>query len=136
MDVALALLADFANQSADGKLNVLGVFDTIYAPQYPALHPEMKLVIRFRLHPAELEEPPKRIQIQLRDDLGKKVAELGGEIKVAIPEGAARPSGEMVSSDFILGINGLPLEHPGSYEFVVLVNGDVKASVPLKAAQR
>jgi hypothetical protein len=135
MDVALALLADFANQSVDGKLNVLGVFDTIYAAQYPAVHPEMKLVIRFRLHPAELEEPPKRIQIQLRDDQGKKVAELGGEIKVVLPEGGP-PSGEMVSSDFILGINGLPLEHPGSYEFVVLVNSDVKASVPLKAAQR
>jgi hypothetical protein len=34
MDVALAVLADFANSSADGKLNILGIFDTVYAEQY------------------------------------------------------------------------------------------------------
>ncbi len=34
MDAALALLADFANESTDGKLNILGVFDTIYAARY------------------------------------------------------------------------------------------------------
>ena len=133
MDVALALLADFANQSADGKLNVLGVFDVIYAEKYPAVHPEMKLVIRFRMHPAEIGES-KRIQIQLRDDQGRKLMELEGQITVPAPEG--HRSGEMISADSILGINGLQLEAPGTYEFVILVNGDVKASVPVKAVQR
>ncbi len=31
MEVTLALLADSANVSADAKLNILGVFDTIFA---------------------------------------------------------------------------------------------------------
>ncbi len=94
----------------------------------------MKLVLRFRLHPAELEEP-KRIQIQFRDDQGKKLMELGGTMTTPVRE-AGRPAGQMASTDLILGINGLWLETPGSYEFVILVNGELKASVPLKAVQR
>lgn len=56
MNAKLALLADFANQSADGMLNILGAFDTIYAVKSPAVHPEMKLVVRFEVHPAEAEQ--------------------------------------------------------------------------------
>ena len=32
MDVSLARLADAANTSRDGKLNLLGIFDAIQAP--------------------------------------------------------------------------------------------------------
>ncbi len=134
MDVAVALLADFANQSVDGKLNILGVFDTIYSIKYPAVHPEMKLVLRFRMHPAEVDDP-KRVRIQLRDDHGRKLLELGGEMTVSPREGQVSP-GDMISSDSILGINGLPLEAPGAYEFVVLVNEEVKATIPFKAVLR
>ena len=34
-------------------LGLLGVFDRIWSDRYPAVHPEMKLVLRFELHPAE-----------------------------------------------------------------------------------
>lgn len=134
MKVTLALLADFANKAVDGKLNVLGVFDTIFAEKFPAVHPEMKLVIRFELHPAEMEEP-KKVQIQLRDAQGTKIFELSGEMNVQAPPGEG-PRGEMLHSDSILSMNGLPIQAPGNYEFVILVNGEVKAQVPFKAMMR
>ncbi len=131
MNVSLALLADYANSSADGKLNILGIFDTITAPSYPAVHPEMKLVVRFQMHPAESGQT-KKVQIQLRTDQGRKLLELGGDMTIETRDDVAS-AGQMVSADQILSLNGLTLEAPGSYEFVILVNGDVKATVPFLA---
>jgi hypothetical protein len=134
MKVTLALLADFANKSADGKLNILGVFSRIFAEKYPAIHPEMKLVVRFEMHPAELGQT-KRLQIQLRDEQGKQIFELAGDLTVE-PQTGAPSSGEMVHTDSILSLSGLPIDAPGTYEFVILVNGDVKGTVPFKAVVR
>jgi len=133
MNATLAVLADFANQSADGKLNILGAFDTIYAVKYPASHPEMKVVVRFELHPAEADQS-KALEIQFRDSDGRKLFALRGELRVTIREGS--PAGEMLSTHTILGINGLQLPAPGRYEFVVMVNGEIKALLPLRAIMR
>lgn len=135
MDVTLAVLADFANQSADGKLNILGIFDTVYAEQYPAAHPEMKLVVRFGIHPAEIGQQ-KHIEIQLRTDQGQRVFQFTVELALEPKEGQQIPAGEMITTDSILGINGLRIDAAGTYEFVILVNGEVKASVRLKAVLR
>ncbi len=135
MDVSLAVLADFANSSADGKLNILGIFDTVYAVQYPAAHPEMKLVVRFRLHPAEIGQT-KHVEIHLLTERGDRVFRFTVEIALEPKEGQQAPVGEMITTDSILGINGLRIDAPGTYEFVIMVNGEVKASVPLKAVVR
>jgi hypothetical protein len=48
MQVPLALLADHANVSAEGKLNLMGAFDVINARRFPAVHAQMHLVFRIR----------------------------------------------------------------------------------------
>src|SRR5919204_3250104 len=45
MRLSLALLADYANVSHDGKLNIMGIFGQIHAPQFPAVHAQMHLVL-------------------------------------------------------------------------------------------
>jgi hypothetical protein len=135
MDVTLAVLADFANTSADGKLNILGIFDTVYAEQYPAAHPEMKLVVRFRIHPAEIGQQ-KHIEIQLRTDQGQRLFQFTIELDLVEPKERQLPAGEMIATDSILGINGLRIAAAGTYEVVILVTGEVKASIPLKAVVR
>jgi hypothetical protein len=134
MELTLGLLADFANKSADGKLNILGVFNRIWADVYPCVHPEMKLVLRFELHPAEASET-KKLQIQLRTDEGRQLMDLAGEMPVAAPATPV-PRGEMIHVDQILGLNNFPIEAPGRYEFVILSNGEVKGTVPFTAAAR
>jgi hypothetical protein len=42
--IPLALLADSANVSQDGKLNILGIFENIMSFQFPVSHPTMALV--------------------------------------------------------------------------------------------
>lgn len=132
MNVELAVVADYANTSADGKLNILGIFNTIFAVSYPAVHPDMKLVIRFGVHPSEIG-PTRRLAIQLRSDDGRKVLEavLNWTITPSTSLGA-----ETLHADQVIGISGLRLEAPGSYEFVILVNDEVKAQIPFKAMMR
>ena len=48
MEVDLAVIADAANVSQEGKLNILGVFDTIWAREFPFRHATMVLVVRVR----------------------------------------------------------------------------------------
>ena len=48
MRVPLAVLADYANVTTDGKLNIMGIFNRIFASALPVVHPQMRLVMRFQ----------------------------------------------------------------------------------------
>jgi hypothetical protein len=124
MQVKLAVLADYANVTGDGKLNILGIFDRINLMQVPAVHPQMHLVLRLDAHPAELNRS-HAIEIRLQDPEGVVIFEVKGEI---VPQGEA---GRPVSTNQILTLNNLQLEKIGDYRFVVLVNGDVKSEISL-----
>lgn len=124
MQVNLAVLADYANVTGDGKLNILGIFDRINLVQIPAMHPQMHLVLRLEAHPAELDRA-HNVEIRLHDPEGTTIFEVKGEI---VPRGDA---GRTVSTNQILTLNNLQLEKVGDYVFVVLINNDVKTEIPL-----
>ena len=46
MNVELAVLADYATTTSDGKLIIAGVFDTINVAAFPAQHPVVCLALR------------------------------------------------------------------------------------------
>jgi hypothetical protein len=124
MQVNLAVLADYANVTGDGKLNILGIFDRINLMQVPAVHPQMHLVLRLEAHPAE-QDRAHAVEIRLQDPYGAVIFEVKGEI---VPHGEP---GTAVSTNQILTLNNLQLEKIGDYVFVVLINGDVKTEIPL-----
>jgi hypothetical protein len=49
MTADIFTLCDYAQES-DGKLTVVGAFDTIYARRFPAVHPSMCLALRLRFY--------------------------------------------------------------------------------------
>lgn len=53
MKATLAAIADGASVGAGDKLNVQGVFDTIFADTFPAVHARMVVVVRLQLEPAD-----------------------------------------------------------------------------------
>jgi hypothetical protein len=53
MDVQLAVLADSANLSQEGKLNILGEFDALYADVEPVTMPLMYFVAKVRVSVGE-----------------------------------------------------------------------------------
>jgi hypothetical protein len=129
MDVTLALLADGANVSREGKLNLLGLFDTIFARSFPTTHPQMQLVLRFE---AEASEAGARREVEVRFLAadGRVLFRLPGAVMVQ-----QRGAGDRVRMDQILMLNNVQLEAPGRYRFQVVLDGQVAAVVPLQVEQ-
>lgn len=125
MRVTLAVLADYANISQEGKLNILGIFDRIAVGELPTSLPQMHFIMRLEAHAAERERS-HAVEIRLHDPDGQAVFEIKGEV---VPRGGL--PGQPVLTNQILGINNLRLKQVGGYMFVVFVDNDLKAEVPL-----
>src|SRR6266536_1742557 len=105
MEVTLAVLADCANLTSDGKVNIMGIFGEINPPELPFMLPTMFLAIRFSASPAEVGLE-KHLSIVLHNDEGKQIFKL--ESKAVVPE-ANRP-GSKTLFDSIVGMNMMVFE--------------------------
>lgn len=124
MEVTLALLADAANVSQEGKLNILGSFANINAVDFPARHPEMQLVLRFEASPAEADSK-KNLEVKIMDEDGQQVAGFGGEIPLPSAQ-----SGKRIRIQTVMRIVDAVFPKRGDYTVTVLIDGDTKAEVP------
>lgn len=124
MDLTLALLADCANVSRDGKLNIMGIFEQIFAAQFPAVHPSMQLVTRVEATP--FETGTHAVRVAFSDADARELFAVPGTL--AVPESRA---GENVSVNQIFVFNGLILPAPGRYEFIVTVGAEELGRVAL-----
>ena len=129
MDIAFALLADAANVSREGKLNILGAFDRIYGAKFPLTWPRMVLVTRFVASPAEYGSE-KSLEIVTLDADGKQLGKATGKMKLPTREG-----GRELKINHVLPMT-MTFPAPGQYSIEVLVNGEPKAAVPLEVVQR
>ncbi len=125
MELTLALLADYANISREGKLNIMGIFEQIHAFSFPAVHAQMQLVIRLEASP--FEAGVHDVRVGFIDEDARELFAIPGVIH--IPESRA---GENLSANQIVVLNGIMLPHAGRYEFVVSVKGEELGRVPLR----
>ena len=123
------MLADAANISREGKLNILGAFDRIYGTKFPLHWPRMVLVTRFEASAAEFGSE-KSLEIITMDADGKKLGKASGKMKI----GEGR-TGRQIKINHVLPM-GMTFPAPGEYSIVILVNGESKATVPLEVVQR
>lgn len=129
IQVTLALLADYANVSREGKLNILGIFDRINAQSVPAVHPQMQLVMTLEADRGDADKE-HRVEIELIDADGTKLFSIGGNLKFGAP-----PPGEHVRINHIIQLNGLRFDRFGNYEFKILINNEVRKSVPISVVE-
>lgn len=123
------MLADAANISREGKLNILGAFDRIYGTKFPLHWPRMVLVTRFEASAAEFGSE-KSLEIITMDADGKKLGKASGKMKI----GEGR-TGRQIKINHVLPM-GMTFPTPGEYSIEILVNGESKATVPLEVVQR
>ena len=123
------MLADAANISREGKLNILGAFDRIYGTKFPLHWPRMVLVTRFEASAAEFGSE-KSLEIITMDADGKKLGKASGKMKI----GEGR-TGRQIKINHVLPM-GMTFPAPGEYSIEILVNGESKATVPLEVGQR
>ncbi len=129
MEILTAVICDSA-ADYNGKLCILGTFDTIYAHRFPAIHPHCALALRIVFRTAD--EGDHRFRVAFIDPDGKNVLPQEGEprfeVKVAeIPEKAS-----FISRNFVINLQGLPLEKPSLYSFDVHMDEQIVASIPLQ----
>jgi hypothetical protein len=127
VQVNLLVLCDAANVSREGKLNILGEFDSIHASAFPLTYPTMVLVVRLEAHPAEAGD--HRMKLHLFDeDGGDVVPPLEGEFPTGEPP---FPGVGIRTAPLILQMHGVRFDHPGHYSFELLVDNHHLRSLPL-----
>jgi hypothetical protein len=130
MDLVLAVVADAANRSDNGKLNILGVFSTLYAAQTPCQHPQMALVLGFQATALE-RGTQQSVTIRLVNADGQSVMTTPSS-PVAVP---ADDTDLTPSVNLIVNLNGVRFDTFGAYRFDILVDGHVKAQIPVSVVQ-
>ena len=125
MELTLALLADYANIARDGKLNIMGIFEQIHAPHFPAIHASMQLVTRIEATP--FEAGTHQVKVAFIDGDANELFAISGALNIAESRG-----GENIVVSQTFALNGVMLPTPGAYEFVISIGGEEKGRVPLR----
>ena len=126
MEVDLAVLADAANTTESGKINILGIFDRFtLGPEFPASSPTFSIVVRIVGHPSETGT--HQLLLQLADADGREIAKFGGEFTAERKKTTAKPFRVPV----ILGAQ-VNFPHPGEYSVDVLVDERWETSIRLE----
>lgn len=121
-----ALLADYVNTTADGKLNILGVFERMIATRIPVTHRSLYLVARFE---ARVTEGTRHtVQVALVDTDGLEVVPKLAPIPLNFRiMGPGRP----LRAQLLLEFSDVRLPVLGEYDFHIFVDGEYLESVPL-----
>lgn len=129
MRATLAAIADSAAVGAGDKLNVQGVFDTIFAEVFPAVHAKMVLVVRLQLESDDAESE-HTVRIRLVDQQGHRLFEQRTRTQI----GAIAPA-EMPGTNLIFQLSNTTFHGPGRYQFLVDA-GETHVTVPLRVVGR
>ena len=129
MNIQVAVLCDAATDDS-GKLNLLGAFDTIYAPQMPAVHPHCAVALRVTFQPGD--EGTHNLTFNFINADGHLIMQ--GipplPVPVALPDDS-----HFLTRNFIVNIQQLQFNEPGLYSVDVRMDNESVASVPLLVRQ-
>jgi hypothetical protein len=126
VDITLAVCCDAANVSREGKLNLLGIFNSIHAAEFPCTHPHLALVLRVEARLGEEGTYP--LEIRLVDEDGQQLFHIDGQLSLQ----GAEP-GRPMTAQTIMDINNLQLPRPGTYAFEVHLDGRRTRTVDIHA---
>lgn len=130
MEIKIAVLADAANVSSEGKLNITGIFNRLNASAFPVRWPSMTLVVRFEAHGNEVGD--HNLAVRIVDEDGSELARIEGMLHLGEPDDPGLP----IIAQLISGIQDAVFAHPGTYAFDILIDGRYLGSTPLHVVQR
>ena len=125
MNIQVAVLCDAATDD-NGKLNLLGAFDTIYAQQLPAVHPQCSIALRVTF--SSDDEGKHQLQLNFVDADGHSIMVNFPPIpvEVALPEDM-----HFGTRNFIVNLQQMKFENPGLYSIDISLDGQPQTSIPL-----
>lgn len=119
-DLQMSVLCDDVRQERSGKFILIGLFDVIGMPQFPALYPRVCLVNRWCSGQGVFKEKTRIVS----PDSATVVAE-GQDIAVHL----AHPEAAVTNVEFFLN---LKFDQEGVYWIEILLDGDLKLRYPLR----
>ena len=128
MNIQVAVLCDYA-ADYQGKLCVQGAFDTLFARQFPVIHPACALALRLCFEGEDCGDHKLGISITDEDGvaLDPERMPIVGDLQVALPEGAS-----FLTRNLIMNFQGLRFEKVGTYAINITLDGELVASTPLR----
>lgn len=117
------VLCDGANDS-NGKLNILGAFDTFLASEFPFTHPHCTVAVRLRFDHDDTRE--SRIGLTIQSVNGKPPL---AKVDTTLKHGSSLTPTS--TANLIVNINSLRFETPGDYSIILKVNDMPAAVTPL-----
>lgn len=125
MNLEVFVICDAATDS-NGKLNILGAFDTIsFANELPQPLAMSAIVVRVRFR--RDEEGEHKFELDLLDSLGVPIVpSLKNTFRVGFPGSA--PSSTV---NFILNFQNVTFKQYGEHSIKLNIDGNLKASLPL-----
>ncbi|MHC4881686.1 MAG: DUF6941 family protein [Planctomycetota bacterium] len=128
MNTEAFLLCDAATDQ-QGKLNILGAFDNIFAKEVPVCHPFCSIASRMRFE--RTEEGEHLVKISIVDADGSPVGpKPEGKIMVQIADDA-----NSTVVNLILNLQGIEFKQHGHYQIDLLIDGSIRASLPFQVSQ-
>lgn len=125
MEIQVAVICDSASDY-QGKLCVLGTFDTIMAGSAPVTHPHCAVALRVVFK--KDEEGPHQLRLNIIDADGHEIVPaIQGELHVRVPDGVY-----FISANMVINIQQLQFKEPGMYAIDVVLDGRQIASLPLQ----
>jgi hypothetical protein len=124
MNIQVAVLCDAATED-NGKINLLGAFDTIYAPQLPSVHPQCAVALRVVFMSGD--EGERKLKLNFVNADGQSIMPpIEMPVAVALPDDA-----HFVTRNFIVNIQGLKFAEAGLYSVDIQLDGESRTSIPL-----
>lgn len=125
MNLVLAIACDRAQVAADGKLNVEGIYNELSAPDFPAAHPALTVVLVIEWELGDTGEQP--IRADLIDPDGERVVTIQGHTDVELaPDNEVPPQ-----TRIILPLENVVFQKPGRYHLRVQAGPATVEALPL-----
>jgi hypothetical protein len=128
MKVELFAMCDAATDSA-GKLNILGVYDTIGSAKVPFVQNRCAIVLKIRFE--RIERGEHKLKLTIVDQDGKPVVPaLEGPLNISFPD-----SSPSATAQLILDLQNVRFEKFGEFAIDLAVDGRQESSIPLFVKQ-
>jgi hypothetical protein len=128
MELEIFTLCDAA-ADYQGRLSILGVFDTIFAVNLPSTHPHCSVALRLRLK--KTEEGKHTLKLHIVDNDGQMITpEISGEFTVQLQENERQGT-----INLVLNLQGLTFNRYGEYAINLAIDSHELGSLPFWVRQ-
>lgn len=128
MEIEVFTLCDAA-ADYQGRLSILGIFDTIFAANLPALHPQCSVALRIRF--SKVEEGKHNLALHIVDNDGNMIIPpLNGEFGIQLAG-----NDQHGAINLVLNLQGLAFNRYSEYAVNLAIDSHELGSLPFWVKQ-